>query len=196
MLFQFCDEIRCENIQCVPNAARGRHVASCHDDGLHFSNCRGQITVERCKFHGLMDDPINLHGTSAPVTEILDPRSLRCRFAHRDSLGLALWARSGERLGILSRAHMDTIGTAIVKHFEVTREDEFLLELEGFHLYNPPTRKYESAELIAALAHRLEETGLRYYKCHCTGEKAYATMWEVLGEKVNYLRAGDRRDAL
>ena len=130
MLFQFCDEIRCENVSCVPNTARGRHVASCHDDGLHFSNCRGQIAVERCKFHGLMDDPINVHGTSAPVTEILGPRSLRCRFAHRDSLGLALWARPGERLGVLSRAHMDTIATAKVKHFALLKEDEFLLELE------------------------------------------------------------------
>ena len=68
-------------------------MVSCHDDGLHFSNCRGWITVESCAFHGLMDNPINVHGTSVPVTEILNSRLLRCRFTRPDSVGLGLWAR-------------------------------------------------------------------------------------------------------
>jgi len=60
----------------------------------------------------------------------------------------------------------------------------------GFHLYNPPTRRYERKELIEALANRLNETRVRFYTCHCTGQKAYEIMKDIMGDRVSYIRAG------
>ena len=46
----------------------------------------------------------------------------------------------------------------------------------GFHLYNPPTKKYESDEMIANITNALEKKKRDYYTCHCTGIKAYKKM--------------------
>jgi len=60
----------------------------------------------------------------------------------------------------------------------------------GFHLYNPPTKKYESTELIDAVAETLRKRGSIYYTCHCTGIRAYKRMREQMGEKLQYLSVG------
>ena len=60
----------------------------------------------------------------------------------------------------------------------------------GFHLFNPPTRKYERKELIEKIAQRLNETSAQFHTCHCTGKKAYDIMKTIMGEKVLYMSAG------
>lgn len=47
-----------------------RDLQSGHADGFQVSNCRGHIVVDGCKFEGLMDDPINVHGTSVKIVEM------------------------------------------------------------------------------------------------------------------------------
>lgn len=61
----------------------------------------------------------------------------------------------------------------------------------GFHLYNPPTRKYESNETISRLANDLKEKGSVYYTCHCTGIKVYEQMKDILGKRLHYLSTGE-----
>lgn len=61
----------------------------------------------------------------------------------------------------------------------------------GFHLYNPPTKKYESIEFIDRLAKELTKTDTEYYTCHCTGLKAYTRMKESLSDRLNYLHTGN-----
>ena len=60
----------------------------------------------------------------------------------------------------------------------------------GFHLYNPPTRKYESNEFIDSVATVLKNNGSIYYTCHCTGIKAYKRMKSTLGDRLKYLSVG------
>lgn len=60
----------------------------------------------------------------------------------------------------------------------------------GFHLYNPPTRKYESDEIIDRVVVSLIQKRSIYYTCHCTGPKAYKRMKVVMGDKMNYLSTG------
>lgn len=66
----------------------------------------------------------------------------------------------------------------------------------GFHLYNPPTKKYESDEYIKSVANALGNVGTKFYTCHCTGEKAYEKMKSVLGEKLSYLRTGEEAEVV
>lgn len=61
----------------------------------------------------------------------------------------------------------------------------------GFHLYDPPTHKYESKELIVDLAQKLDKTGAKFYTCHCTGKKAYKIMYRIMGDRISYMSAGD-----
>lgn len=60
----------------------------------------------------------------------------------------------------------------------------------GFHLYNPSTKKYESAALMDEVAAELIKTAAVYYTGHCTGIKAYERMKNTLGERLQYLSTG------
>lgn len=60
----------------------------------------------------------------------------------------------------------------------------------GFHLFNPPTKKYECDELIFRLANDLKKKNSVYFTCHCTGKKAYEKIKMTLGEHVHYLSTG------
>ena len=73
---------------------------------------------------------------------------------------------------------------------EKITSDKIDLVVGGFHLYNPPTGKYESDEIIDNVATSLKETGSVYYTCHCTGPKAYKRLKIAIGDKMNYLSVG------
>lgn len=60
----------------------------------------------------------------------------------------------------------------------------------GFHLYNPPTKKYESATFIDEVAEKLVKTEAVYYTGHCTGVKAYDRMRETLEERLYHISTG------
>lgn len=60
----------------------------------------------------------------------------------------------------------------------------------GFHLYNPPTKRYESNETICHLANELYASTSAYFTCHCTGMKAYKQMKGILGDRLSYLSTG------
>lgn len=60
----------------------------------------------------------------------------------------------------------------------------------GFHLCNPRKKTYESDEVIDGVARRLAARPCRYFTGHCTGEKAFLRMKDILGENLGYLAAG------
>jgi len=127
-LVQFCENVDIERFEAVPSP--GRHVLSGHDDGIHVSNCRGRVRISGCRFHGLMDDPINVHGTSVAVAERLDARSLRCAFSHPQSVGLP-WGNVGDRMNILHGASMTSIGENTVAAIgSDTRPGSFIVSFD------------------------------------------------------------------
>lgn len=123
VLSQFSENIHLDNTNVIPNPAKNRYLSG-HDDGAHFSNCRGQITVENCRFAGLMDDPINIHGTSVRIIERRDERRLLCRFMHEQSVGMA-WGRPGETIGFIEHKSMFTAGTGILSEFNASSPTDF-----------------------------------------------------------------------
>jgi len=60
----------------------------------------------------------------------------------------------------------------------------------GFHLFNPNNGATEPLEYVQSLAERLSVYDLLFYTCHCTGEKAYRWMSEIMGDKLKYLSTG------
>ena len=125
VLSQFTEEMEFKNIRMIPNRKKGRYFGG-HDDGFHFSNCRGRIIIDRCDFAGLMDDPINVHGTSVRLIKKISDVKILCRFMHNQSEGLLL-ARPGEKIKFIENRTMQTIGTGVVKFFEKISTKEFRL---------------------------------------------------------------------
>jgi len=123
ILSQYAENISMNRVKMIPNPEKNRYLSG-HDDGFHFSNCRGQISVTQCEFAALMDDPINIHGTSVRVEEKLADNRLRCRLIHHQSVGLQ-WARSGEQIGFIESSSLRTIDQGHVEEFRVLSPEEF-----------------------------------------------------------------------
>lgn len=143
ILSQYSENISFKHVNSVPNAAKNRYFCG-HDDGLHFSNCKGQIVVDSCRFLGLMDDPINIHGTNVKVVEIKNDKTLVCQFMHGQAIGLN-WARPGERIGFIDNESLNTFSTGLVESFkpisthlfELSFKEEVSQDLEkGYALEN------------------------------------------------------------
>lgn len=129
ILSQYSADLTMRQVVVGPNRAKGRFLSG-HDDGLHFSNCRGAILVDNCEFEGLMDDPINVHGTSVRIIEKINDHRLRCQFMEKQSVGL-YWARSDELIGFIAHSGMNTIGTGRVIEFSRLNNEQFEIEFEG-----------------------------------------------------------------
>jgi hypothetical protein len=126
LLAQFTENLTVRGFRAVPSKAR--RVLSGHDDGVHVSNGRGQVTIEGSRFHGLMDDPVNVHGTSVRIVGRPAPDRLLCRFMHEQSTGLG-WGHPGDRVGFVEHRSMRTAGEGVVVSFEPLDRDTFEVRL-------------------------------------------------------------------
>jgi hypothetical protein len=125
-LGQFSENITLRRVNVMPNHAKGRYQSG-HADGFQVSNCRGQILVENCRFEGLMDDPINVHGTSVKVIERRGPARLLCRFMHGMSTGMT-WGGPGDRVGFIDHETMETLGERVIRSLSSIDRDHFEVE--------------------------------------------------------------------
>lgn len=123
ILSQYAENLSFKNVKCVPSVNTNR-VFSGHDDGMHFSNCRGQIVIDSCWFMGLMDDPINIHGTSVRISEKINDNKLICEFIEGMSFGF-VWARANETIGFLNKETLNTLGKATVESFKTIDPKKF-----------------------------------------------------------------------
>jgi len=129
ILSQYSADLDFKNVNVIPNPTKNR-ILSGHDDGMHFSNCSGQITVDSCRFQSLMDDPINVHGTAVRIMKKINDTKLLCRFMHEQSIGFT-WARPGERIGFIENEAMNTIGEGKVESFHANSPEEFEVSFIG-----------------------------------------------------------------
>ena len=126
-LMQFCEGLYFRKLQFYPDTSRGRMLVSGHDDGIHLSNNRGEVTVEDCAFHGLMDDAINIHGTCVRVIESTDIHTLRCRYMHPQAAGFPHWARYGDRISLIDHTTMEGIAALTAVSYQLLHREEFLI---------------------------------------------------------------------
>jgi hypothetical protein len=115
ILSQYSENLTYRNVRCVPNEKRGRILAG-HDDGFQASNCRGDVTMDSCEFHALMDDPVNIYGVYVRIAEKKDDYTLRCQIALGEMHGLH-WARPGETVGFIDGKTMQPAATGVVESF-------------------------------------------------------------------------------
>jgi hypothetical protein len=126
---QFSENLDYDSVFVEPAKNSGRVIAS-SADGMHFSGCRGQITVNNCRFNGLHDDPINVHGTHLKVTEIISPNSLKIKFMHHQTYGFEAFT-AGDTVAYLHSASLQIFGQGIVKTAKLTSEREMVVEMHA-----------------------------------------------------------------
>lgn len=127
ILSQYSENLDFRKINYVPNAEKGRYFSG-HDDAMHYSNCKGTIVVDSCRYAGLMDDPINIHGTYVKIIQKLEKNKLLCRFMEKMSVGLE-WARTGEEIGFINDESLQTIGKGVVSAFKPISTTDFEITL-------------------------------------------------------------------
>ncbi len=122
---QFSENLHYNNVQIIPS--RKRMIAS-SADGMHFSGCKGFIKVENCRFKGLHDDPMNIHGTYLQITEIQSPTELVVRFMHSQTYGFPAFFQNDTIAFIRSEALL-TYGKAVATKVSRVSDREIRVEL-------------------------------------------------------------------
>lgn len=129
-LAQFCRNLTYRRVNFVPDTEAGRRITSGRDDGMQITCNSGTVTITECIFNGLMDDPINVHGCCVALKEVVDGRTLRCRYGHGQSCGFLYWAEAGDEIAVIERRHMSRVGTLRAASYTLESNEEFLLTLE------------------------------------------------------------------
>ncbi len=71
-------------------------MVSATADATHFSNCKGSILIEDCRFENMLDDGTNVHGTYVEVSEIIDSHTVRYELKHFQQAGFEFAAPGDE----------------------------------------------------------------------------------------------------
>lgn len=101
---QFTENLSFHRVNFVPPPGTLR-TCPCWADALHFSGCKGKITVEDCRFSGLQDDPINVHGTHLRIIGKTGEKQLHLRFMHPQTYGFAAFT-PGDEVAVISHQNL------------------------------------------------------------------------------------------
>ena len=125
---QFSENLNYDSVFVEPEKGRGRVIAS-SADGMQFSGCKGQIIINNCRFNGLHDDPINVHGTHLKISEIVSPTMLKLRFMHPQTYGFEAFI-AGDTVAYLHPASLQIFGQGMIKTAKLISEHEMLIEMQ------------------------------------------------------------------
>ena len=126
---QFSENLYYDHVFIEPEKGSGRIMAS-SADGMQFSGCRGQIILDHCRFRGMHDDAVNVHGTHLQVTEIVSPASLKIRFMHGQTYGFEAFV-STDTVAFLNSASLKIFNMGIIKTAKLISEREMLVEFNS-----------------------------------------------------------------
>lgn len=126
---QYTENITMRRVTCAPRPEAKRLVAS-SADFMHFSGCRGKVTIENCRFSGSHDDPINVHGTNLRMTEKLASNKLKLRFMHGQSYGFNAFF-PGDTVAFVHSASMVRFEKGRVKSVERLSDREIAVTFEN-----------------------------------------------------------------
>jgi hypothetical protein len=129
ILAQFSEKLTFDSYRAIPNNAKNRYFGG-GDDGIQISNCKGLITITNCEFAGLMDDPVNVHGTSVQIIDVTGNKQLKCRFMHHQSIGLN-WGHRGDKVSFIENSLMKPMGTDEVASFKLIDNETFIITFKS-----------------------------------------------------------------
>ncbi|WP_142686593.1 alpha-1,3-galactosidase-related protein [Chitinophaga polysaccharea] len=125
---QFSEDLHYSHIQIMPGENSGRVMAA-FADGMHFSGCKGDITITDSHFKGLHDDPVNVHGTHLVITGKPGPRVLKLRFMHHQTYGFQAFF-AGDSIGFVHAATLEGYAKGRVTAARMISEREMEVTLD------------------------------------------------------------------
>ena len=131
---QFSQDLSFEHCNFAPRPGSGRTCA-CWADCLHFSGCRGQITVANTTLSGTQDDPINVHGTYLRIISLPATNQVQVRFMHAQSYGFDAYV-PGDQIFFTTAASLVTYATNTVQAVQVLDAYNVLLTLASLNPTN------------------------------------------------------------
>ena len=121
---QFSENITMNQVSVIPNELRGRFVTSSHDDALQFSNCKGKIEIQNCRFRGMFDDAVNVHGTNTRIVDIIG-NTVIGEFVEKCSSGFRQYAKTGDNISFINCKSMNTYAWNEVDSFRLLDDERF-----------------------------------------------------------------------
>lgn len=98
-------------------------------DATHFSNCRGTMTVENCRFEGMMDDALNVHSTCLGIVAKPTADTIRCRYMHHQAVGFGVFS-AGDAVRFIAGRTLENGFVGKVKSVVTHDEREITLVME------------------------------------------------------------------
>ncbi len=127
IISQFSEDLKYTKVNITPS--KGRAVAS-FADGMHFSGCKGKIEIDSCRFKGLHDDPINVHGTYLQITKVNSPTQLVVKFMHGQTYGFSAFFEN-DSIALIHSRMLKTAALGKVKSAKLISEREMLIDMEA-----------------------------------------------------------------
>ena len=107
-------DIRVRDVNVTPSAGR---IVSLTADATHFVNCAGSIKITDCLFENQMDDPVNVHGIYARVSERLSDTEMEVELVHPQQHGIDI-TQAGDTVEIVERESLAAYSQATVTDAE------------------------------------------------------------------------------
>ncbi|MFN4944061.1 MAG: right-handed parallel beta-helix repeat-containing protein [Akkermansiaceae bacterium] len=129
---QFTENITFQRVNVAPPRDTIR-TCPAWADILHFSNCKGNILIDSCRFSGMQDDAINCHGTYLYIVEKTKSNQLLVRFMHRQTYGFPAFVPGDEVAVICGPKTREYPGNPRRKVTALERKSDrdWLLTLDG-----------------------------------------------------------------
>lgn len=106
-------------------------------------------------------------------------------FKHEQCLVLS---DSGKNILISGCSHTGILN--ILKNVEERIKVKIDIVIGGLHLYNPINKKNENLSFINELGNKLLDKNIKIYTCHCTGEKAFSLLSNILDNNILTIKTG------
>jgi inosine-uridine nucleoside N-ribohydrolase len=128
ILSQYSENIFMDSVMVEPRKGSGRRIAS-FADGMHFSGCKGTIRIAHCRFNGLHDDAINVHGTHLQIVEKRSGNQWVLRFMHPQTYGFQAF-REKDSIAFVHPATLGMFAEGRVQHVLRLSDREILLTFD------------------------------------------------------------------
>ncbi len=110
---QCSENISMDKVRIEPAPGSGRMIAS-FADGMHFSCCKGRVSVDSCRFDGLHDDAVNVHGVHLRIIGKPSVNQLILRFMHPQTYGFMVY-HPGDSVAFVQPNTLSIYRYAVVK---------------------------------------------------------------------------------
>ncbi len=125
---QFCENISFDNLNVAPKEKSGRTCAAWADI-LHFSGCKGDISISNSYLSSANDDAVNVHGTHLRIIDKVSDNQIKVRFMHNQSFGFQPFYK-GDEIEFINSKSLLPYSKNVVYKISKLNETDFILTLQ------------------------------------------------------------------